>query len=70
MADRYLHQLLVTITAFSSPRSAGATHDYFSDGAYWWPDPENPSGPYIRRDGMSNPDNFTAHRHALIQTVK
>ena len=30
-------------------------------------DPQNPSGPYIRRDGMSNPDNFTAHRHALIQ---
>lgn len=66
-ADRYLQKSPVTLTAFSSPRSAGGPHDYFSEGDYWWPDPKNPSGPYIRRDGMSNPDNFTAHRHALIQ---
>jgi len=66
-AERYLHELPVTITAFSSPRSAGGPHDYFSEGDYWWPDPQNPSGPYIRRDGMSNPDNFVAHRHALIR---
>ena len=66
-ADRYLHQPPVTITAFSSPRSAGGAHDYFSEGDYWWPDPKSLSGPYIRRDGMSNPDNFTAHRHALIR---
>lgn len=66
-AERYLHELPATITAFSSPRSAGGPHDYFSEGDYWWPDPQNPSGPYIRRDGMSNPDNFVAHRHALIR---
>jgi hypothetical protein len=66
-AERYLHELPVTITAFSSPRSAGGPHDYFSEGDYWWPDPKNPSGPYIRRDGMSNPDNFVAHRHALLR---
>ncbi len=66
-ADRYLQQPPVTITAFSSPRSAGELHDYYSEGDYWWPDPKNPSGPYIRRDGMSNPDNFLAHRHALIR---
>ena len=66
-ANRYLQQPPVTITAFSSPRSAGGPHDYFSEGDYWWPDPKNPSGPYIRRDGMSNPDNFTGHRQALIR---
>ena len=66
-ADDYLRERPVTITAFSSPRSAGGKHDYFSEGDYWWPDPKNPGGPYIQRDGMSNPDNFTAHRHALIQ---
>src|SRR2546425_2770430 len=66
-ANRYLREPPVTITRFSSPRSAGGAHDYFSEGDYWWPDPKNPSGPYIRRDGMSNPDNFTAHRHALIR---
>src|SRR5262245_23111240 len=66
-ADRYLGELPQTITAASSPRSAGGRHDYFSEGDYWWPDPDNPEGPYIQRDGMTNPDNFVAHRHALIR---
>ncbi len=56
-ADRYLHELPVTITASQSPRSAGGLHDFFSEGDYWWPDPKNPGGPYIRRDGFSNPAN-------------
>ncbi len=66
-ADQYLRQSPQTITAASSPRSAGGRHDYFSEGDYWWPDPSNPDGPYIQRDGMTNPDNFVAHRHALIR---
>jgi hypothetical protein len=66
-ADRYLREAPVTIAATSSPRSAGGRHDYFSEGDYWWPDPANPDGPYIQRDGMSNPDNFVAHRQALIR---
>lgn len=66
-ADRYLRDSPVTITATSSPRSSGGRHDYFSEGDYWWPDPDNPDGPYIQRDGMSNPDNFVAHRQALIR---
>lgn len=66
-AQRYLNESPVTVTAASSPRSAGGKHDYFSEGDYWWPDPQNPGGPYIQRDGMSNPDNFNGHRAALIR---
>ena len=66
-ADRYLKDEPITVTASSSPRSAGGKHDYFSEGDYWWPDPKNPNGPYIQRDGMSDPDNFNAHRLALIR---
>jgi hypothetical protein len=66
-AGRYLREQPVTITASSSPRSAGGPHEYFSEGDYWWPDPANPDGPYIQRDGHTNPDNFVAHRHALIR---
>jgi Alginate lyase len=66
-ANRYLHEPPVTITSFASPRSAGGPHDYFSEGDYWWPDPEHPDGPYIQKDGLTNPDNFVAHRHALIR---
>ena len=65
-ADRYLREAPVTVTASSSPRSAGGAHDYFSEGDYWWPDPANPAGLYIQRDGMSNPGNFNDHRLALI----
>ena len=66
-ANEYLAQPPITITASSSPRSHGGKHDYFSEGDYWWPDPKNPNGPYIRRDGYSDPANFNDHREALIR---
>ena len=66
-ANEYLSDLPITITATHSPRSAGGMHDFFSEGDYWWPDPQNPGGPYIQRDGMSNPENFVEHRRALMR---
>ncbi|QIP15524.1 alginate lyase family protein [Spirosoma aureum] len=62
-----MQQQPVTVTAQTSPRSAGSKHDFFSEGDYWWPDSANPQGPYIQRDGMTNPDNFVAHRQAMIR---
>ena len=64
-ADASLHEAPVTVTAASSPRSAGEKHDFFSEADYWWPDPANPAGPYIQKDGLSNPDNFDDHRQAM-----
>jgi hypothetical protein len=66
-ADQYLKEDPLTITAFSSPLSAGDKHDFFSQGDYWWPDSTHPDGPYIQKDGMSNPDNFISHRKVLIR---
>lgn len=66
-ANQYLLEKPITVTASHSPRSAGGTHDFFSEGDYWWPDPQNPDGPYIQRDGMSNPNNFDEHRQALMR---
>lgn len=60
----------VTITDASSPRSAGGKHDFFSEADYFWPDPQNPDGPYINRDGLTNPDNFVEHRKAMIRLSK
>ncbi len=37
-----------------------------SQADYFWPDPKNPDGPYINRDGQSNPANFNDHRKAMI----
>jgi hypothetical protein len=40
-------------------------HDYYSQAPYWWPDPTNPTGAYVRRDGQTNPDRFLANKAAL-----
>lgn len=65
-----MQQQPVTVTASSSPRSAGGKHDFFSEADYFWPNPKNPDGPYINRDGMTNPDNFIEHRKAMIRFSK
>jgi hypothetical protein len=60
----------ITVTASVSERSAGGIHDFYSEGDYWWQNPDDPEGPYIRRDGKTNPDNFTAHRLAMVRFSK
>jgi hypothetical protein len=60
----------ITVTASFSTRSAGGKHDFFSEADYFWPDPKNPDGPYINRDGLTNPANFVAHRKAMIRLSK
>lgn len=66
-ATSYLDSLPVTVTAEVCERSAGGPNDFYSEGDYWWPDPENPDGPYMQRDGETNPENFVAHRLAMIR---
>ena len=66
-ADDYLSEVPETTTATFCDRSAGTNHDFYSEGDYWWPDEQNPNGPYIRKDGLTNPANFTAHREVLIR---
>jgi hypothetical protein len=61
-ANQYLSEKPMTITAAKSPRSAGGLHHFFSEGDYWRPDPNNPGGPYIQRDGMTSPENFVEQR--------
>src|SRR5687768_11841069 len=66
-ADRALTEKPVTVTAQSSSRSAGGRHDFYSEGDYWWPNPASADSPYMQKDGMTNPDNFVAHRHAMVR---
>lgn len=66
-ADRMMNEKPVTVTASSCSRSSGGRHDFYSEGDYWWPDPSNPTGPYIQKDGQTNPDNFSDHRFAMIR---
>ncbi|MEJ5995908.1 alginate lyase family protein [Pedobacter sp. Du54] len=62
-----MQQLPITVTAHNSERSTGGKNDFYSEGDYWWPNPENPDGPYIQKDGLTNPKNFVAHRLAMIR---
>ena len=66
-AQEYLTLQPITITNFVSERSAGTKHDFYSEGDYWWPNPKHPDSAYIRKDGLSNPDNFVAHRKSMIR---
>lgn len=66
-AEWALQQKPITVTASVCSRSAGDKHDFYSEGDYWWPDSTHPDGPYIQKDGLTNPHNFTSHRHAMIR---
>jgi hypothetical protein len=59
-----------SVTTAVNPRSAGGPHDFSSEGDYWWPDPAKPGGPYIQRDGLTNPDNFVAHRRLMLDMAR
>lgn len=67
LAEEHIQYEPITITSIECDRSEGTLHDFYSEGDYWWPDPDHPDGPYIRRDGSSNPENFNQHRELLYR---
>jgi hypothetical protein len=65
-AEASLSASTIHITDAVASQSEGGIHDYYSNGDYWWPNPNTSDGlPYIRRDGESNPGNFDSHRLVL-----
>ena len=48
---------------------SGDKHNYESLSPYWWPDPKNPKGPYIARDGEFNPE-FKQYDAPRLTTLK
>ena len=65
-ADTALKLAPITITAFRAKLSEGRPQDFYSNGDYWWPNPNTTNGlPYVQRDGQSNPGNFIAHRQCV-----
>ena len=66
LAEKALLLNPLHITDVIAPLSPGSKHEFYSNGDYWWPNPNTPSGlPYVRRDGESNPGNFNTHRMIL-----
>lgn len=59
-ADAALEQPVANVVDEGALPPSGDPHDYYSYSPYWWPNPENPEGPYIWRDGEVNPDRDTS----------
>jgi len=59
-ADAALEQPVANVVDEGALPPSGDPHDYYSYSPYWWPNPENPDGPYIWRDGEVNPDRNTS----------
>ena len=59
-ADAALEQAVANVVDEGALPPSGDPHDYYSYSPYWWPNPENPDGPYIWRDGEVNPDRITS----------
>ncbi len=55
-ADKALAAKPASVMDKRSIPVSGDRHDYVSLARYWWPNPANPKGAYIRRDGDTNPD--------------
>lgn len=59
-ADAAIIQPVVNVVDEGALPPSGDPHDYYSYSPYWWPNPEDPDGPYIWRDGEVNPDRNTS----------
>ncbi|HMO76787.1 MAG TPA: alginate lyase family protein [Sphingopyxis sp.] len=71
-AERMLAEKPASVMDKRSIPVSGDRRDYVSLARYWWPDPANPKGPYVRRDGETNPDIETSRfdRAALARMVR
>lgn len=58
-ADAALARRPGSVLDKSTTAPTGDRRDYISLAPYWWPDPANPTGPYVRRDGEVNPERNT-----------
>ncbi|HLH20390.1 MAG TPA: alginate lyase family protein, partial [Bryobacteraceae bacterium] len=64
-ADRRLREGPWSVTTDRPADLQLDPHDYYSEAPYWWPDPDNPGGPYIRKDGQANPNRFLGNKNSL-----
>ena len=68
-AERRMAHPLYSVTFSQSRAASGDPHDYYSEAPYWWPDPANPGGPFIRRDGKIYPGRCVKHLDDLCAMV-
>lgn len=70
-ADKELKRTIKTVVDKGMIPPSGNKHDYMSMGRYWWPNPDTESGlPYIRKDGLTNPEIEKLDRIPLAQMTQ
>lgn len=70
-ADKELSRNILTVVDKPMTPPSGNKHDYMSMGRYWWPNPDTKDGlPYIRKDGVSNPEIEKLDRLPLAQMTR
>jgi hypothetical protein len=65
-AERHAKDGPWSVTTERPPGIALDIHDFYSEAPYWWPQDGDPSAPYVRRDGQTNPNRFVANKNALV----
>ena len=66
-AARYLDEEPRTVTAAHLPSQRGRSARLLLRRRLLVAGSQEPGGPYVQRDGMTNPDNFVEHRRALMR---
>jgi len=69
-ADICMKHPLYSVTYTKTRAVSQDPHDYYSEGPYWWPDPQNPGGPFIRRDGEVYPGCIRDHGRDMGRMVR
>ncbi len=70
-ADKFLKTKIGTVMDKELIPASGDKHDYMSGGIYWWPNPDTKDGlPYIRKDGVINPQMMNLDSKTLGNVVK
>lgn len=68
-ADKFCEMPPIAVTDKATTRS-GNKHNFEALSIYLWPDPANPDGPYITRDGQPNPEYKEYDLPRLEELVK
>ena len=70
-ADKALKAPLLSVMDKQATPPSGDKHDYMSLAVYWWPNPATPNHrPYIRKDGVQNPEAAAVQDHANISHME
>jgi hypothetical protein len=70
-ADKAMKAPLLSIMSEKAMPPSGDKHDYMSLAPYWWPNPATPNHlPYVRKDGVHNPEASAVADHALLSHME